>query len=153
MVKRSSFDADPGVVDLVRVTSIDQLKRLGSFREVKQTFQDRLGPGVRVRARSWQGLLEAIRGTVAGCTPRPERHAFFASEAARAIFALLHLHGDPQFDMLDITVRHFGDRRLARRWRDHVARLVHPDRCDHPAAARAMAEVSDIYEAMLEATR
>ncbi|MEO0604275.1 MAG: hypothetical protein AAF211_22760 [Myxococcota bacterium] len=138
-------------VDLTRADSIDDLKQLGAFREVKALFQARLGPGVRVRVRSWQGLLDAVRHAVRGCARSAASDAIFVSPAARAIFGLLELDGDAQFRLLGISVRHFRDRTLARTWRDGLARLVHPDRCEHPDAARAMGEVSEIYQAMREA--
>ncbi len=150
MVKREMLSVR---VDLTQAQSIDDLKLLGTFREVKALFQARLGPGVRVTVRSWRGLLAAVRHAVGGCASPPPRDAFFVSAAAEAIFALLRLHGDPQFELLGITVGHFGNPALAREWRDRVARLVHPDRCEHPEAARAMAEVSEIYEAMREGAR
>lgn len=150
MVKRQALAVQ---VDLTRARCVDDLKRLGSFREVKALFQARLGPGVRVKVRSWQGLLDAVRRAVEGCTVSAPHDAIFVSEATEAIFALLRLHGDVQFELLGIEVRHFGDRSMARVWRDRLARLVHPDRCDHPAAGRAMAEVSEIYETMCEGAR
>ncbi|MEN0064396.1 MAG: J domain-containing protein [Myxococcota bacterium] len=148
MVKK---DLEEVRVDLLCVNTIEELKRFGRFREVKQELQARLGAGVTVRARSWQKLLNTIRQVAAGCTPRPREGHYFVSEATKAIFALLELHGDAQFSLLDITVRHFGDVALAKAWRDRLAKLVHPDRCTHPAATRAMAEVSAIYEAMVAA--
>jgi len=143
----ASLDVSP---DLLGARSVDELKRLGSFRTVKARLQERLGRQVKVRARSWAALLEAVRDVVAGCAPRPARGALFVDDAAEAIFALLYLHGDAQFHRLGITVRHFGHRGLARAWRDRMARLVHPDRCAHPSAGRAMAEVTEIYETMRE---
>ncbi|MEM6929291.1 MAG: hypothetical protein AAF602_20300 [Myxococcota bacterium] len=139
-------------VDLTRAGSVDDLKQLGTFREVKALFQARLGPGVKVRVRSWRGLLDAVQHAVGGCAPAPSPDAIFVSPAARAIFGLLELDGDAQFRLLGISVRHFRDRALARTWRDGLARLVHPDRCEHAGAARAMGEVTEIYQAMCEAS-
>jgi len=137
-------------VDLIVARSVDEIKKLGTFRQVKAMFQEQLGSRVRVRARSWSALFEAIRHVASSFAPTPSGNGLFVDESARAIFALLQLHGDAQFHMLGITARHFGHRGLARAWRDRMARLVHPDRCAHPSAARAMAEVSEIYETMRE---
>lgn len=150
MVKKPS--SVPLRADLAEACSVDDLKALGSFRAVKQSLQDHLGPFLHVRARSWKDLLEAVRRVFGAPEASSVTHDYFVSRAAETIFALLHLYGDLQYRRLGIRVRHFGDRALAKRWRDDVARIIHPDRCAHPHAGRAMAEVNDLYQAMLEST-
>lgn len=151
-VREERGDRSKAELDPMQARSVEDLKGLGRFREVKTRLQDQLGPRLRVRARSWVELFEATRAIADAARRTPPAEAYFVDPSAEAIFSLLHLDGDPQFRRLGITVQHFGRRPLARAWRDRIARLVHPDRCAHPQASRAMAEVTAIYSAMCEAS-
>lgn len=125
--------------EILRAATIDELKRHGSFKEVKAK--------VRVRARGWADLLAKLQAL--HVNDAAEEDLYFVSPAARVIFALLETETHTQNRQLGITRAHFRDRALARSWRDEVARLVHPDRCSHPHASRAMAEATKIYRFMV----
>jgi len=147
--------------DPLDAESMEDLKRLGSYREVRRLLQDRVGPHLRIRARGWQDLLALVEhvreaGEEIAQARRKERMAkghFFVSDAAELIYGLLYLEGDAKSAITKITPRHFSDRKLAKRWRDHALGLVHPDRCDHVDAGRAAAVVNKLYPFMLERAR
>ena len=73
---------------------------------------------------------------------------FFKDLASETIFYLLQMSGEERTDRLHITVMLYKDKSLARRWRDDLMKIVHPDNCKHPMAAQAAAEVTRIYKRM-----
>lgn len=137
------------VLDPLSAQSVDDLKRMGSFRAVRQRLQEQVGPNVRLRVRGWNDLARAVGDLRASRVDSElKRGSFFVSPAAEYIFALLYLEGDAKERILATSIRHYRDRDLAKAWRDTIAKLIHPDRCLHPDATKAMAALSRIYRRM-----
>ncbi|MEM6929409.1 MAG: hypothetical protein AAF602_20890, partial [Myxococcota bacterium] len=111
--------------NILMVHSVADLRRFGSFKDVKGLVQSKVGKAYRVRARGWAALygwLEHHRGTV--LAEEPAADEYFVSPAARVIFALVELDGRCRLDQLGVTRANFGDKGIARRWRDDMARLI-----------------------------
>lgn len=149
-------EPDPGAVyDPLEARSVDELKRLGSYREVRRRLQDRVGERLQLRARGWNDLYAIVDDLRAGRRAYEDptsrdgpRGPYFVSRAAEVTYALLHLDGDAKVSILGVTPRHFGDARLAKAWRDDLIKLIHPDRCGHPHAGPATAALNADYDFM-----
>ena len=71
--------------------------------------------------------------------------AYFVSEAAALIYALVELEGAARQKALGLTPAHYRDAALARRWRNEIARQISPDVCPHPKAHDAAHELHSLY--------
>lgn len=142
------------------ISSIDDLKKCGSFQEVKQKLSTELK--TRITARSWKQLLEKIQMfQKVFCSPLLQAPAesdlesgaanllYFRSETDCAIFALVEADGRYRKKLLGVTLEHYGDIKLAKQWRRDLAKLVHPDKTKHPCSKEAMSNLEQMYEEMV----
>lgn len=74
---------------------------------------------------------------------------YFKSLDAEVIFYLLQLDGEERAYRLNINKIHYGSETAAKRWRDDLMKIIHPDVCKHPLAGQAAAKVNQIYEGMV----
>lgn len=73
---------------------------------------------------------------------------FFISEDAKLIFALTQLDGEKRAEILGITKEMYSSLEKSKKWyRSYISKL-HPDRCKHPLADEAIAQLNNIYERM-----
>jgi hypothetical protein len=142
------------------ISSIDDLKKIGSLQEVKQEFSTELQ--TRITARSWKQLLEKIKifqkvfnSSLLQVAADSELDLgtshllYFRSETDRAIFALVEADGRYRKKLLGVTSEHYGDLELAKQWRRDLAKLVHPDKTKHPYSEEAMSNLEQMYEEMV----
>lgn len=148
-----SSDTGSVQLDLLRARSVADLRSHGSFHAVRRQVLAQMGGTLQIRARGWNQLLEGVlalqelsRGV--GTVAREGDGVYFVSPAAEYIYALVELDGQARLDKLGVNIRLYRDADLARAWRDHVARQIHPDRCPHPNAARAMARLNELSASM-----
>jgi|GEM_PF-2851631 len=78
-----------------------------------------------------------------------QQKGYFISEAARYIYALVVLDGENQQRELGLMPSHYRDAKLAKSWRDSIARKVHPDICHHSQAHQASDALDRLYRRML----
>jgi len=43
----------------------------------------------------------------------------------------------------------YSDKIAAKRWRDYIVKLIHPDRCKNEKAGEALVELNQLYEDMI----
>jgi hypothetical protein len=130
---------------LFQCTSVQELQSFGKYRAVRKAMQDRIGKSLRHYGRGWKDLyqmLEVIR-TLGNVQPTA---AYFTSEPARYIYALVELDGAYRLKELGILKHHYFNKEKARRWRDQIAKVIHPDVCLHPQASAAFAKLDDLYQ-------
>lgn len=72
----------------------------------------------------------------------------FKDASAKAIFYLLYASGEMRTAELGITTSLYRDKDAAKAWHRRMVKLVHPDNCNHPMAARATQEVTRMYKRM-----
>ena len=70
------------------------------------------------------------------------------TEACEYIFYLVELDGKLRMDKLGITPTLFSNKKTAKRWRDRISKVIHPDCCHHQRASEAMAELNQLYNQM-----
>jgi len=155
---------------ILAVESLEELKELGKMREIRSTLQEKLGDRLKIRARGWEHLFTAIQqlsgfisvelanqlGDVTKTSLVVHEQEFdasvpyFKTEADRIIYALLELKGGEQQDKLHITKFCYNNAQHAKKWRNGLAKIIHPDKTDHPKAEEAIQVLQELYEGMIE---
>jgi hypothetical protein len=148
----------------LQATTTKELQSCGSFRDIRNNTQDFLGKRLRLRVRGWKNLLEVVEH-LRSFSISPDSTAileaseeinfldgdslYFKSEATRIIYALVKLDGDQRLKELKIDKSYYRDSEKAKKWRNQIAKLIHPDRCDHPQSAVAANKLSEIFNNMV----
>ena len=81
--------------------------------------------------------------------PSDEDSVYFKSEAARIIYALVKLDGEPRLKELKIDRSYYRDGEKAKKWRNEIAKLIHPDRCNHQQSAVATHKLTELFSNMV----
>lgn len=160
-------------LDWLHVKDLDELKKLGNFKEVRAEIKKFGGKTIHVSGRSWKELLVSIEDfqkaiqqlNLSECknlvdeamvSPSSENtnqtvseSGYFTAKASEYIFYLTELDGEARMNKLGITATHFSSKRKAKTWRDHISKVIHPDVCKHVHASDAMAQLNDLYNQMV----
>jgi bifunctional DNA-binding transcriptional regulator/antitoxin component of YhaV-PrlF toxin-antitoxin module len=137
----------------IQSTTLKELQSFGSFKDVRNTIQDYLGERLKLKARGWKNLLEVVEHirslTIPSESISTGDSLYFKSEAARIIYALVKLDGEQRLRELKIDRSYYRDSEKAKKWRNEIAKLIHPDRCNHPQSAVATNKLSEIFNSMI----
>jgi hypothetical protein len=135
---------------IISAQSIDSLKKLGSYRDVRKLLQEKLTGRLQIKARGWKDLyeiLEILRGID---TQIQQDIPYFKSEADQLIYALVELSGEPQLKALGLNRAHFRDAKKAKQLRNSIAHQIHPDKCTHPRAQDAMNKLTKLFNEVID---
>lgn len=135
-------------MSLLNVKSVDELKSIGKFNEVKKELKKELEGFKGIKWNSWDNLFKGIEAYKNFNCKRKEdekKENYFISKAAEYIFYLLELDGEARLEKLGITKMHFVSKDKAKNWRNNIAKIIHPDKCNHKMAREATAKLSKIY--------
>lgn len=145
----------------VEVTSVEDLKALGNFREVSKIIKEDLEGIADIKDRSWKGLYDKVikfrqllesmikNESTKEINTIEENYSFFTSKANEYIFYLTELEGDIRMKKLGITKSHFTSKKKSKEWRDKISKEIHPDINHHPKSQDAMAKLNSIYSSMI----
>lgn len=148
----------------IQSTTLKELQSCGSFKDVRHAIQDYLGTRLQLKVRGWKNLLEVVEHlrsftisskaiSTLGFSKEINFYdgdsLYFKSEAARIIYALVKLDGDQRLQELKIDRSYYRDSEKAKKWRNEIAKLIHPDRCNHPQSAVATNKLSEIFNNMI----
>jgi hypothetical protein len=149
----------------LKVKTLEELKTIGSFKEVRQDIRNTLGNTLSLKARSWQNLWESIQSvqnliseqlgqqnqenTTTNISISDEGSLYFKSEASRIIYALVELDQKYRLKELRVNQSYYQDADKAKQWRNELAKIIHPDICKHPKAALATSKLTELFENMV----
>ncbi|NFG61351.1 hypothetical protein [Clostridium sp. CMCC3677] len=115
----------------------------------------------RITSGSWKGIIDKISifkevikklNMDVNKVEKDEREesseTFFKSEQARLIFYLLEIDGVKRAKALNITKTQYSNKKLAKKWRDNIAKKIHPDICNVKGANKAISKLNQLYEEM-----
>lgn len=163
-------------MEWINVSSIEELKKLGKFREVSNGIkEDMAGTGIKVTGRGWNDLWKSIQnfkdllskfcheskvevqemGAKQGGNQQrrlkinSQDTIYFSSQAAEYIFYLVELDGEIRMEKLGITSSCFTNKRSAKNWREKISKVIHPDICHHLHANDAMSKLNELYAHMV----
>ncbi|PIH55810.1 hypothetical protein [Paenibacillus sp. LK1] len=153
-------------MEWVEVKTIEDLKKLGSFNEVKREMANILGESVLIKGKGWNDLFHTLLSLrKASKKMGNQSHTdnlestytneidFFKSDIDQLIFYILKLDGDTRLKYLGISEFFYKNKEIATRWRNRMIKKLHPDICKHPLASEATSEVNKLYEGMKQGGR
>lgn len=134
------------------VTSLEELKKLGKFREVSKTIKGEVGEIVKIKSKGWDALYKSVlefRAITSKYNNDCNNSNYFTSKANEYIYCLLELDGEIRMKKLGITRKHFDNSGIAKEWMRAISKEIHPDICGHPKASDAMAKLNSMYNSMV----
>lgn len=143
--------------NILSAKSEDELKQMGTLKELRSELLSIVGNDIKVRADSWKHLYEsvvAVSKLVEKCSgvniSQNNDDLYFKSEAEKYIFYLLELDGEMRQRKLKINKMHYSNLQIAEKWRNAIAKKIHPDNCKHIKAELAMSELNKLYQEMIK---
>ena len=76
---------------------------------------------------------------------------YFVSPTAEIVYSIVKLDGEQRLKALGINRTHYKNSDKAKKWRNDLAMKIHPDKCAHPHAGKAMDEITALYDNMVGA--
>lgn len=142
--------------NILSVKSEEELKSMGSLRQLRLELQSIVGNDIKLKTDTWKHLYDsilAVNSLVKKCSGesyiQKEDDLYFKSEAEKYIFFLLELDGEVRQRKLKINKMHYLNPQTAEKWRNTIAKIIHPDSCKHIKAEQAMAELNKLYQEMI----
>ena len=149
------------------IKSLDELKKLGKFREVGAKIKLDCNGMVNIKLRSWKTLYNSIldlrnlfyklqgeditkSNSNIDIIYGDNDDIYFTSKSAEYIFYLLELDGKDRLDKLEVERKFYANKKLAKSWRDKIAKEIHPDICKLPGAKDAISKLNQLYEGMID---
>ena len=131
--------------------SIEELKKLGSFKSVKEMIKRDLKGELNLTGRSWSELL--IKITLLSDIFRDNQkneiwYDGFISEVDKYIFCLLNLDGRNRQNNLGVSVLHYKNKEIAKSWYKKIVQKIHPDKCSDNRAVTAMKVLDEMFKEM-----
>ncbi len=146
-------------MNLFNAKSEEDLKNYGKLTDLRNELSNILGSDVKIKSNTWSSLFRSITSLkkvtqyIVGDTGIANTKAtdlYFKGEAERYIFLLLELDGKQRLDKLGVNRTHYSKKENAEKWRNEIAKIIHPDVCKHIQAERAMAELNEMYKEMIK---
>ena len=138
---------------LLDVTCLQDLKKYGSFKEVKAQLEALLHLP-KIVAKGWAELYAVIekqpKAKEEPVVVASYESLYFKDEVCEIIFYLLGLEGEVRLKKLGITNRHYKDKEQANEWKMQLIKKIHPDQSKHPMAEEATKELNKLYGSMIK---
>jgi len=132
--------------------NINQLKELGSFRDVKNIINKDFEGKFVLKSRGWANLLEKINflsNLFSKTSINEVWHDGFVSETEKYLFCLLKLDGKNRQRILGVNGLHYKNAEVAKSWRKKILQKIHTDKCSDSRATAAMQALEEMYQEML----
>lgn len=165
------FDKKITFEELININSEKELSKLGALNDLKKALNEMFGFSVpmakgekgfsalyaRILDMKSKGIqVGSVHGTPkTESEPRPVVPAtndaedlYFKSKADKYIYALIKLDEQYRASELGLVSDLFYNKNAAKKWRDAISKEIHPDVCAHPFAAKAHAELNELYESI-----
>lgn len=121
---------------------------------------------IKVSSNNWNGIYDKIKALNSFINYHLEGEAvsdrknnivksqggnldYFKSKEEELIFYLLELDGEKRNKKLNITKSCYYNKKDAKKWRNNIAKYLHPDKLSHPKAERATAKLNQLYFEMV----
>lgn len=130
---------------------LEDLKKLGSFKEVKILIKKDLPKSISISAKSWCDLyasLSILRELFSFQKPENRAVDGFVSEEEKYLFCLTKLDGANRQDLLGVSRLHYSTPEIADKWYKKIAQRIHPDKTDDNRAKQAFQNLKRMYSEM-----
>lgn len=142
--------------NILSAKSEEELKSMGSLKQLRLELQNIVGDDIKLKTDTWKHLynsIMAVNSLAKKCLGesciQKGGDLYFKSEAEKYIFFLLELEGEVRQRKLKINKMHYLNPQVAEKWRNAIAKIIHPDSCKHIKAEQAMAELNKLYQEMI----
>lgn len=151
---------------ILKAKNLEEFKELGKMLEIKYEVQEKLGDRIKIRSRSWEELFSAIQQLKqllnfqsSDTIPNDQLNLpskndsnidYFKTRTDEIIYALIELKGKQRQEKLNITNFCYNNAQYAKKWRNDILKLIHPDKTKHPKAEEAVTLLQELYEGMVE---
>lgn len=116
---------------------------------------------ITVTGNSWSGLYDKIcifrdiintfsQSSNDNLNSNKMNNGYFKSNEDELIFYILEMDGKRRSDKLGITRKCFMDKSEARKWKNDILKIIHPDKLKHPMANEAVSEINQLYKEMVD---
>ncbi|MPQ45188.1 hypothetical protein [Clostridium tarantellae] len=158
-------------MDWLNVESIEDLKAFGNLQKTrvlirkdletlfknKKSKDKNIVEMIKLNSGSWQGLFDkiiALRSVIEDLqnnlvNNNIVKEGYFNNLACEYIFYILELDGKQRADKLKITMKCYSNKKIAKKWRDSIAKVIHPDKCPNKGATEAIVKLNQLYEEMV----
>ena len=145
----------------INVQSVEELKTLGKFNDLKKEIKNDVEEKVKISGRSWDDVYKKIVdfrnitqkvGKELDIKPSikiNDEDTYFTSKANEYIFYLTELDGEIRMKKLGVTKTHFTNKKKAKTWRDKISKEIHPDKNKSSKATDAMTKLNNMYSNMI----
>lgn len=163
------------LMDWLNVNNIEDIKKFGTLNEVKKIIKNDLKvyfSGVKskdkniiemisVKSSSWIGLLDKIKALKIFVNEFSDiknnetynsdayNDDYFKSKTDEYIFYLLEMDGKQRAEKLKISRNCYLSISAAKKWRNKIAKELHPDKSNHKKATQAAAKLNQLYKEMI----
>lgn len=145
------------VVQIFKCNSKYELRDIGKFKFLKHSINNLFENVIIIKANSWEKFYNSINNIREFCNLNNDYNKsnnsndlYFKGNAERYIFFLLELDGKERLDKLGINKLHYSKKEIANKWRNNIAKIIHPDICHHPNAENAISKLNDMYKEMIK---
>lgn len=145
------------ITKIFNCKSESELKQIGKLNTLKNEINDFCNQSIIIKTNSWEKFYIAIDNIKKICNLNNAVEQveicddlYFKGIAEKYIFFLLELDGKQRLDKLCVNRLHYAKKEIANKWRNDIAKIIHPDICHHPNAEKAMSELNDMYKEMIE---
>ena len=94
-------------------------------------------------------LIHEFEGDINEGNINSNANGYFISKASEYIFYLVELDGKERMEKLKVTRKHYSNKKVAKEWRDNIAKEIHPDVCKIKDAEKAIAKLNQLYAGMI----
>lgn len=162
-------------MDWLNANNIEDIKKFGTLNEVKKIIKNDLKvyfSGVKskdkniiemisVKSSSWIGLLDKIKALKIFVNEFSDiknneiynsdayNNDYFKSKTDEYIFYLLEMDGKQRAEKLKINRKCYLNETEAKKWRNQIAKELHPDKSNHKKATQATAKLNQLYKEMV----
>lgn len=158
----------------LHVNNIEEIKSFGNLNEVKKIIKNDLKKYfngleskdkniiemISVKSSSWVGLLDKVKALrifinefseVSTITNSGEIYEgeYFKSRTDEYVFYLLEMDGKKRAEKLAINRKCYINAVEAKKWRNKIAKELHPDKSNHEKATEATAKLNQLYKEMV----
>ena len=130
-------------------------KTAGSWKALAGKLNEITIEGLQEQVKKLEAENAAMKKQMASiqksATSQSSESSYFVSPEAEIIYNITKLDGEARLKALGVNRSHYKDAKKAKDWRNNLAMKVHPDYCTHSHAARAMDEITSLYENMVAA--
>lgn len=103
-----------------------------------------------INTTSWTDLYYYLELLEDKLQLNKDKTQYFYSKEAEYIYYLVELSGEEQVNKLGIKQIYYKEKDFAKKWRNEIAKIIHPDKTSHPSAAQAIEILNNIYAKMVK---